>query len=74
MICRIQLFDSKNTCRTITGVYRNAMEATKDGKRMSMQYHHVIIEEENGGFETYEKGETTEWSYPNGIGQIKMNS
>lgn len=71
---KMQLFDSRNTCRTIVGSYKNYSELKKDASRMSMQYHHLTVLDDNGLFETFEKGEMTEWSYPNGLGMIKINS
>lgn len=68
----LEKFETKNTA-TSDRLVCTLKQAIETAKRLSFEYHKVILSS-NTGFETYEQGETTEWSYPNGLGQIKANS
>lgn len=61
-----QLFDSHNTCIEQELSHITVTKARAIAKIFSLQYHHIIVNR-GGAFETYEKGERTEWSYPNGL-------
>lgn len=66
-----QIFDTRNTCTEKTMQYSHDTQAILSAKLLSENHHHIIVNNENGAFETYEKGKITEWSFPNGLGQIK---
>ncbi len=70
-----EVFDSRNTStkREIPLAGHSIVSAQEIAKRLSLQCHHVTVSNAIG-FESFENGEMTDWSYPNGMGQIKINS
>lgn len=69
----LNIFDSHNTS------FENYSDnpdyfAVKDRCIDSSKRYNKIILENDNGWETFENGKITEWSYPNGCGQIKINS
>jgi hypothetical protein len=67
----VECFDTHNTAFTKYGIETHSIRDY--GKTYSNKYHHIIISNMNG-WEEYEKGDFVSWSYPNGCGQIKINS
>ncbi len=69
----IKKFVDSNSCisdeRDVSGI----RDISKLGRELSKNYHHIIVES-NNGWEEYERGELVGWSYPNGCGMIKINS
>ena len=75
-IYNIEIFDSHNTSINCQMYCKNEREATAKAKRLSLTNEYKVIahNDSNTAFEQYEQGELTEWTYPNGLGQIKANS
>ena len=68
----VECFDSRNTSTTKYGIETHS---TRDlGRDWSKKYYHHVIISNMTGWEEYEKGVLVSWSYPNGCGQIKINS
>jgi hypothetical protein len=68
------LFNSRNTAETKHKEFKNYATLKSSAELLSKHYHHVTAEDSRGNFERYENGKMTEWSYPNGLGMIKLNS
>lgn len=68
-----EVFDTKNTStqRKIPIVGKSVRSAREAARRLSMKYHKVIVYlgkyQTSHDWEQYEKGERTEWSYPDGL-------
>ena len=67
----VECFDSRNTSMTEYAIETHSIRDL--GIAWSKKYFKVILSNMTG-WEEYEKGELTSWSYPNGCGQIKINS
>ena len=70
----LRLWDSKNTCFTESLKVINYFLAKEKAIQLSRAYKKITLENKKGAFEEFENGEMTSWSYPNGLGQIKINS
>lgn len=70
---QIELFDSKNTSLNRRYSGKKPSEYAKDLSTKEGVYK-VIIYNTKKAFEEFEAGSLTSWSYPNGLGQIKINS
>ena len=69
----IEYFDSHNT--SFTDSFSNiSYSKVKEYAIQKCKDYYKIIISSNYGWEEYEKGKLTSWSYPNGCGQIKINS
>ena len=75
----MEVFDSRNTAipqdlsRAIIHNTRNSFIGNAKMTSKKSGVYKVILYID-GLFEEYEKGQLVSWSYPNGLGQIKMNS
>ena len=68
----INIFDSHNTSFSNYDTRADYFAVKTRCVNASKMYHHIILEN-NNGWEQFENGKITEWSYPNGCGQIKIN-
>ena len=62
---KLQLFDSRNTCIDQEYCLPKDIDARALAARMSLKYHHVIVNSD-AGWEQYEQGRKTEWSLHEG--------
>ena len=67
-----EVFDTRNTSteREIPIVGKSVRSAREAARRLSIKYHKVIVylgSYQSHDWEQYEKGEKTEWSYPDGL-------
>jgi len=69
----VNYFDSHNTSFKRKYFNWNYQKVKDHAKEMCRKYYKIVIEN-NNGFEEFQKGEMISWSYPNGCGQIKINS
>lgn len=56
-----------------SGYYFKETNSKKDAIATAKMFPHCKVEDKNGAFEDFENGELVSWSYPNGLGQIKIN-
>jgi hypothetical protein len=69
-----QVFDSRNTCQEVDVECSRETLASERARLLSLKGFGKVIVNNVSGFEEYEQGKLTSWSYPNGLGQIKLNS
>ena len=69
-----QIFDSKNSCIKESKEFKREIQASNEAQSRSLKGFGKIIVTSDLGFEEFEKGILVSWSYPNGLGQIKINS
>lgn len=62
----LQVFDSRNTCRTTT-ILENLSKSREFAKYCSRKNGYPAILKNGDEWEQYEGNEMTEWSYPKGI-------
>ena len=70
----IEYFDSRNTSFSKPSNIAPFQSVMELGKSLSKNWYKVVINNVGEGWEEYEQGQLTSWSYPNGCGQIKINS
>ncbi len=76
-----EVFDSKNTCyEQEIPLARTVGMARVAAMKLSMTYQKVIVygpnptPDQRYAFETYEHGNKTEWSYPDGLDRVANGS
>lgn len=75
----MEVFDSRNTCipqDLSRAIIHNTEKSFISNAKMTSKKQgvHKVILYIDGLWEEYENGSLTSWSYPNGLGQIKINS
>ena len=68
-----QVFDSKNTATKHNEEFSRVISASYAAKVKSRYGFGKVVVNNDIGFEEYERGQLTSWSYPSGMGQIKIN-